>query len=123
MSKYVPSLILAALVGFVAGLQGHVGSMYMLTGLLLFGIVDNQRDAAGLALIYGSVALLGAAISYYQKTAIDKRLIVILVVTGFIFSTLGARVNFMIPPKYNEYSIAFLMILSGGYFMRRAYVK
>jgi uncharacterized membrane protein YfcA len=124
MKKYILTFILAAIVGIIGGLQGNAGSVYILTGLLLFNIVSTQRMAAGTTLLYTSVPLIiGAAYQYYKKGDIDFKLAGILIVTAFFFSILGAKLNYIIPQKYTLYSTSIMLFLSSLFFFRKAYLN
>ena len=124
MEKLLLTLILGSIVGFIGGLQGNAGSVYILTGLLMFNIVGSQQEAAGTTLLYTSVPLtLGAAYQYYKKGKIDLRVAGILIASSFVFSILGAKLNFLIPEKWTLYSISVMMMLSSIYFFRRAYLE
>jgi uncharacterized membrane protein YfcA len=124
MKKYILTFILAAIVGIIGGLQGNAGSVYILTGLLLFNIVSTQRMAAGTTLLYTSVPLtIGAAYQYYKKGDIDFKLAGILIVTAFFFSILGAKLNYIIPQKYTLYSTSIMLFLSSLFFFRKAYLS
>tara|TARA_B100000902_G_C27296709_1_gene910418 strand:- start:2114 stop:2491 length:378 start_codon:yes stop_codon:yes gene_type:complete len=121
MQKYLLTVLLGAVVGLLGGLQGNAGSLYILTGLLLLGIVDNQRKAAGTTLLYTSVPLtLAAAYAYYRKGDVDLPIAGLLISTAIIFSFLGAKLNYLIPQKFVLYSIFVSTFLSSAYFLRKA---
>ena len=121
MQKYILTVLLGALVGLLGGLQGNAGSLYVLTGLLLLGIVDNQRKAAGTTLVFTSVPLtLAAAYAYYQKGDVDLPIACILIATAIAFSFIGAKLNYLIPKKYVLYSIFLATFLSSIYFLHKA---
>ena len=123
MRKYILVALLGAFVGLLGGLQGQAGSIYILTGLLVLGILKTQREAAGTTLLYTSVPLtLGAAYEYYKKGDIDVDISVILITTAIIFSYLGAKLNYYISPRYVNYSIAATTLLSSFYFFYRGYM-
>ena len=122
MKKYILTILLGSVVGLLGGLQGSAGSLYILTGLLILGIVDNQKQAAGTALMYTSVPLtLSAAYIYYKKGDVDLTVSGILILTGIIFSYFGAKLNYLIPKKAVEYSIFITTFLSSIYFFIKAY--
>ena len=121
MQKYLSTVFLGALVGILGGLQGNAGSLFVLTGLLMLGIVDSQRKAAGTTLVFTSVPLtLAAAYAYYQKGDVDIPIAAILISTAILFSFLGAKLNYLIPEKYVLYSIFIATLLSSIYFLRKA---
>ena len=113
--------ILGALVGILGGLQGQAGALYILTGLLAFGIVPSQRMAAGTALLYTSVPItLGAAWQYYQKGDIDLQIAAVIIPITVIFNILGARLNYVIPQSVTLYSIAVTTLLISVYYFVKA---
>ena len=70
--KIIYTIILGIIVGILGGWQGQSGSIYILIGLLAFGIVDNEHTAAGTALLYTSVPVsLGATYLYYKQGYIN----------------------------------------------------
>ncbi len=124
MNRYILTFILAAIIGVIGGIQGQAGSLYVLTGLLLFGIVETQSQAAGTALLFTSVPVtLAAALHYYKKGKVDLDIAGILIVTTLFFSYLGAKLNPLLSPKLIEYSISIMTFLSSIYFFKRAYNK
>ena len=121
MQKYILSVLLGSVVGILGGLQGNAGSLYVLTGLLLLGIVDDQRKAAGTTLIFTSVPLtLAAAYAYYQKGDVDIPIAGTLIATAVAFSYIGAKLNYLIPEKYVLFSIFVATLLSSIYFLHKA---
>lgn len=123
MNKYIAGFILAAIVGVIGGLQGNAGSVYILTGLLALNLVENQKMAAGTTLLYTSIPLtMGAAYEYYKKGNVDVKLAGVLIVSGFMFSILGAKLNYLISKKNTLYSTAIMMFCSSLFFFRRAYL-
>jgi len=120
MKKYLLTFILAAIVGLLGGIQGAAGSVYILAGLLALGIVETQRQAAGTTLLYTSIPLtLAAAYEYYKKGSVDLTVAAILIPTALIFSILGAKVNFLIPPKITTLSIGVTTLLTSIYFITK----
>ena len=89
MQKYLLTVLLGAMVGILGGLQGNAGSLYVLTGLLMLGIVDSQRKAAGTTLVFTSIPLTLAAHAYYQKGDVDIHVATILISTAIVFSYIG----------------------------------
>jgi uncharacterized membrane protein YfcA len=120
--KIIKTLILGISVGLLGGIQGQAGALYILTGLLMFNIVDNQKMAAGTALLYTSIPVtIGAAYEYYKRKEIDWTVSLILIPTVIIFSTLGAKINPLIPKKYTLYSIAVSSLIITIYFFYKGY--
>ena len=124
MQKYILTFLLAAVVGILGGIQGQAGSLYVLTGLLMLGIVETPSEAAGTALLYTSVPVtLGAAYEYYKQGKINLKIAAILIFTAFSFAYIGAKINPLISSKVTEYSIAIMTLLSSIYFFKRAYFE
>ena len=116
------AFILAAIVGIIGDIQGNAGSVYILTGLLFMGIVKSQAEAVGTTLVYTSIPLtLGAAYTYYKDGKVDVKISSVLVITGLIFSTLGAYLSRYISEKTKLHSTGILLLISSIYFMYRGF--
>jgi len=121
--KIATTIILGIVVGILGGWQGQAGALYILTGLMAFNIVKNQHMAAGTALLYTSVPIsLGAAYQYYKNDSIDWEAAIILIPTVFIFSILGAKINFIVHEKITILSIAFTTLLITIYYFYKAHM-
>ena len=121
--KITTTIILGIVVGILGGWQGQAGALYILTGLMVFNIVKNQHVAAGTALLYTSVPIsLGAAYQYYKNDSIDWEAAMILIPTVFIFSILGAKINFIVHEKITLFSIAFTTLLITIYYFYKAHM-
>ena len=116
---YLKTIILGIIVGFIAGVQGNTGAVFILTGLLVLDIVKTQGQAAGIALFY-SISTIFAAYQYYTQNKFDLKIVGVLIITSTIFSVLGAKVNPYIPQKYVLYSIAMTTLIASLYFFHRA---
>jgi len=117
MYKYLLTTILGIVVGLLGGFQGITGSTYIIVGLLLFGIVPSQREAASTALLVTMLPLrLLAIYQYYKMGDVRIDLAIILIISIFIFSYRGARLNYEIPKKYVYYSTGITTLLSSLYF-------
>jgi len=122
MRKLILTFILAAVVGVIGGLQGNAGSVYILTGLMAFGIIKSQRKAAGTTLLFTALPVtLGGAYQYYKKGDVDIKTALILTVVAFIFSIFGSKLNYLISPQITEYSIAVTMGICSLYYFYIAY--
>tara|TARA_B100001093_G_C26842631_1_gene1021284 strand:+ start:11 stop:391 length:381 start_codon:yes stop_codon:yes gene_type:complete len=123
MYRYILAAILASIVGLIGGIQGNAGTVYLLAGLLFLNIVKTQQQAAAITLLYTSVPLtLGAAWEFHKRGKLDYKIAAICIIFGFIFSILGARLNFFISEKNVVLSTALLMFISSGIFFVR-YLK
>ena len=122
MNKIIKTILLGMTVGFLGGLLGMAGSIYLLFGLLALNIVDTQRQAAGITLLYTSIPLtLGATYIYYKENQIDFKISIILIVTAFIFTIIGAKVNFMINKKITYILLGITTIFIGIYFLNKSF--
>lgn len=118
MNKYILSGIIGALTGFLAGFQGIAGSFYILTLLMIFGIAENQKIAAGTTLLTIIFPLsIGAVWTYYKKGHVDVPVAFTILAGYILFATLGAKFNYMVHEKYVHLSIAFMMVLSACYYI------
>jgi uncharacterized membrane protein YfcA len=120
MKKYILTFILAAFVGFIGGVQGAAGSVYVLAGLLALGIINTQQEAAGTTLLYTSIPLtLAAAYEYYKKDKVNFKVAAVLIPTALVFSIAGAKFNFLISSKITTLSIALTTFLTSVYFFNK----
>jgi uncharacterized membrane protein YfcA len=118
--KFIKTLILGVSVGLLGGIQGQAGALYILTGLIMFNIVESQQIAAGTALLYTSVPVtLGAAYEYYKRKEIDWMVALVLIPTVIVASIIGAKINPLIPPKYTLYSISLTSFVISLYFLHK----
>ena len=121
-SKLLATIILGIIVGILGGWQGQSGSIYILIGLLAFGIVDNEHTAAGTALLYTSVPVsLGATYLYYKEGYVNIEAGLILIPIVFLFSLLGSKLNFYIQEKYTLYMLGLCELAIAIYVFYRAY--
>jgi len=123
MNKYIATIILGILVGIIGGIQGIAGSIYILVGLLVMGIVTSQKDAAGTTLIVTALPIsLLAAYNYYKKGDAQVDVAVLLSITIFISMYFGAKLNYMIPKRYIYLFTGATVFLSSLYFFYRGYM-
>ena len=120
--KIIYTIILGIIVGILGGWQGQSGSIYILIGLLAFGIVDDEHTAAGTALLYTSVPVsLGATYLYYKKGYVNMEAGLILIPVVFLFSMLGSKLNFYIDEKHTLYMLGICELAIAAYVFSRAY--
>jgi len=123
MNKYIATIILGILVGIIGGIQGIAGSIYILVGLLVMGIVTSQKDAAGTTLIVTALPIsLLAAYNYYKKGDAQVDVAVLLSITIFISMYFGAKLNYMIPKRYIYLFTGATVFLSSLYFFYKGYM-
>jgi len=120
--KIIATIILGVIVGILGGWQGQSGSIYILMGLLAFGIVEDEHTAAGTALLYTSVPVsLGATYLYYKKGYVNIEAGLILIPIVFLFSMLGSKLNFYIAEKNTLYMLGICELAIATYVFHRAY--
>ncbi len=120
MNKYIASIFIGIISGFLAGFQGIAGSFYILTMLMLFGVAKNQKIAAGTTLLTIVFPLsIGAVITYYKKGDVDVPVAFTILASYVLAATLGAKFNYMVHEKFVLLSIAFMMIISAGYYIHK----
>lgn len=120
MNKYIASIFIGIISGFLAGFQGIAGSFYILTMLMLFGVAKNQKIAAGTTLLTIVFPLsIGAVITYYKKGDVDVPVAFTILASYVLAATLGAKFNYMVHEKHVLLSIAFMMIISAGYYIHK----
>ena len=120
MKKYIISALIGAITGFLAGLQGIAGSFYILTLLMLTGIVEDQKKAAGTTLLTIVFPLsIGAVWTYYENGDVDVPIAFTILAVYVLFATLGSKVNYLIHEKYVILSIAFMLFISAFYYIHK----
>jgi len=115
--KYILSIIIGMVIGFLGGFQGIAGGFYISLLLMATGISPNQRKAAGTTLLAILFPLsIGAVYEYWKSGDIDIPVAIIITLTYMIFAFFGAKTN----EKVDEYipllSLSFLMFLTSIYF-------
>ena len=115
--KYILSIIIGMVIGFLGGFQGIAGGFYISLLLMASGISPNQRKAAGTTLLAILFPLsIGAVYEYWKSGDIDIPVAIIITLTYMIFAFFGAKTN----EKVDEYipllSLSFLMFLTSIYF-------
>jgi hypothetical protein len=122
MNRYIITFILSICVGLLGGIQGNTGAIYILTGLLMLGVVKSQSAAAGTALVYTSFPItMAAAYQYYKRGEVDWRITLILIPTVITFSIIGSKLNPYLPEKYVLSSLAITTFITSIYFFFKAY--
>jgi uncharacterized membrane protein YfcA len=115
--KYILSIFIGSLIGFLGGFQGIAGGFYISLLLMITGIAPNQRKAAGTTLLAILFPLsIGAVYEYWKSGDIDIPVALIITFAYMIFAFFGAKAN----EKVDEYipllSLSFLMFLTSLYF-------
>ena len=122
--KYSLAVLIGSLVGFIGGFQGIAGGFYISALLIILGIADTQRKAAGTTLLAILFPIsIGAVFEYWKSGDVD--LVVALIITFFyiIFATLGAKVNKQFEEHISLFSLAILLAFTSVYFAYKGYMK
>jgi len=121
-TKYLLSILIGSLVGFLGGFQGIAGGFYISMLLLFFGIAKNQRHAAGTTLLAVLFPIsIGAVYDYWKSGDIDIPVALIITLFYIIFATLGAKINKQVDEYIPLLSLSFLLIFTSIYFGIRGY--
>tara|TARA_B100001093_G_C26712272_1_gene963956 strand:+ start:584 stop:985 length:402 start_codon:yes stop_codon:yes gene_type:complete len=116
--KLLVGLIIGSIVGFVGGLQGIAGGFYISMLLLLSGVSQTQRQAAGTTLLAILFPIsIGAVYEYWKTGDIDIYLALTITVFYTIFAWIGAKINPKIDPNDLFLSLAFLLFFTSFYFL------
>lgn len=122
MIKYILSIIIGSIVGFVGGFQGIAGGFYISMLLIASGIAKNQRMAAGTTLLAILFPIsLGAVYEYWKSGDVDVPVALIVTLFYTIFAWIGAKANVNVEEKYVVLSLASLLFLTSIFFFRKYY--
>jgi uncharacterized membrane protein YfcA len=122
--KYTLAALIGSLVGFIGGFQGIAGGFYISALLIMLGIADTQRKAAGTTLLAILFPIsLGAVFEYWKSDDIDVAVALIITFFYIIFATFGAKVNKQFEEYISFFSLAILLALTSVYFAHKGYVK
>lgn len=115
--KYILSVFIGSIIGFLGGFQGIAGGFYISLLLLITGIAPNERKAAGTTLLSILFPLsIGAVYEYWKSGDIDIPVALIITFTYIIFAFFGAKANSKVDEYIPLLSLSFLMFLTSLYF-------
>jgi uncharacterized membrane protein YfcA len=115
--KYLLSLLIGSIVGFIGGFQGVSGGFYISLLLMVTGIASTQRKAAGTTLLAILFPLsIGAVYEYWKSGDIDIPVAIILTLFYMIFAFFGAKANKQVDEYIPLLSLSFLMFFTSLYF-------
>jgi uncharacterized membrane protein YfcA len=122
--KYTLAVLIGSLVGFIGGFQGIAGGFYISALLIMLGIANTQRKAAGTTLLAILFPIsFGAVFEYWKSGDIDVVVALIITLFYIIFATLGAKVNKQFEEHISLFSLAILLALTSIYFAYKGYMK
>ena len=116
--RLVLTIVIGSVAGIIGGALGINGSVIMLPGLLLLNVIPDYKIAVGTILlsILPPLSLL-AVIDYYKRKKIDVVISILLCISYFIAAKYGAMFNNQYSSKKLKYYTAFILFLSGLYFL------
>ena len=121
-TKYLISVFIGSLVGFVGGFQGIAGGFYISMLLLAFGVAKSQRMAAGTTLLAILWPIsIGAVYEYWKSEDIDISSALIIAFFYTLFAWVGAKTNEKVKEEYVVLSLACLLFLTSFYFFHKYY--
>jgi uncharacterized membrane protein YfcA len=107
--QYVYVLIIGIISGIVGGSLGTSGSNVIIPGLLLSGVTENYKTAAGTTLLAILPPLsIGAVYTYWKSGNVQVDSAIIIVISYFIFATMAA--NYAVKYLSNKTLILFYAI-------------
>ena len=119
-TKYLISVFIGSLVGFVGGFQGIAGGFYISMLLIAFGVAKSQRIAAGTTLLAILWPIsLGAVYEYWKTGDIEVPSALIIAFFYTLFAWVGAKANEKVKEEYVVLSLACLMFLTSFYFFHK----
>lgn len=121
-TKYILSVFIGSVVGFVGGFQGIAGGFYISMLLIAFGVAKSQRVAAGTTLLAILWPIsIGAVYEYWKSGDIEVPSALIIAFFYTLFAWVGAKTNEKVKEEYVVLSLACLMFLTSLYFFRKYY--
>lgn len=122
MNLQIKTILVGILAGIIGGFFGIIGSSVLLPMLLLFSLVPNFNTANGTILftLLLPTTLLGV-VEYNKRHQIDYKLGVILAITTFFSSYIGAYFNSYFSEKILMYGCAIIYLFTAIYFCHYAH--
>ena len=120
--RTILTVLLGLLSGVLGGALGLGGSVVMLPGVLLLGIISDYKTAVGTMILslLPPISLL-AVIEYYKKNRVDTYISIILCITYFFGAYFGSFINEMYSIKFLEYCTAFSFLIVSVVFFYMAH--
>jgi uncharacterized protein len=115
--KYLTTILIGCIVGFVGGFQGIAGGFYISSLLLLTGIAPTQAKAAGTTLLAIVFPLsIGAVYEYWKAGNVNVYIGLTIALFYMIFSHFGARVRQQFSDQFVLLSLAILLMITSLYY-------
>lgn len=117
LAKYISSIILGTLAGFMGGALGTSGAFTILPGMLLLGITKSQKVAAGTTLltILAPLSIL-AALEYYRRGDVDIPVAIIITLAYMIAAYFGAKLIKDFEDTTIQKIVSVYLLCVSGYF-------
>jgi hypothetical protein len=108
--------------GVLGGITGSSGTGVITAGLLMLGIVDNMKTAAGTTLATILLPLsLAAVITYYQRKQVNFRAALILIFTMFFATWYGSYLTKYVTNQFIQYLTAVYFLCVTIFFFYNGY--
>lgn len=109
--------------GLLGGVTGSSGTGIITAGLLILGIVDDMKTAAGTTLATILLPLsLAAVITYYQRKQVNFRAAIILIVSMFFATWYGSYLTKYLTNQVIQYITAvYFMFVTLFFFYNAKY--
>jgi hypothetical protein len=122
LSSNVLTVILGLIAGVLGGALGQSGAEVMLPGLLILGIVNDFKTAAGTVLltILPPLSLL-AILEYYKRGQLNVKVALILMISYFFAAYIGAYITKDVSDSSLEYIASFYFFIIGIFFLWNSY--
>ncbi len=124
IDRTILTVLLGLLSGVLGGALGLGGSVVMLPGVLLLGIISDYKTAVGTMLLslLPPISLL-AVIEYYKRKKVDTYIGIVLCITYFFGAYFGSFINDMYSNKVLEYLTSFSFLIISAMFFYMAHSK
>mgnify|MGYP006147965025 FL=1 len=121
MKRYVLSALLGAVAGVMGGALGTSGAFTILPGLLLLGIVETQKKAAGTTLItiLAPLSIL-AAVEYYKKGNVDVPVGIVITIAYMLAAWLGAKFANALEESTIQTIVGVYLLIVAAYFFYKS---
>ncbi len=111
MNEMIVAIIIGVIAGLLGGTLGIGGAVVIIPALVMFlGFSQQQAQGTTLFMLVWPVGAL-AAWQYYKAGMVDVRIAIVLAVTFFVASFVGARFATHLPNVILKKSFAVLLIV------------
>lgn len=119
--RLIVSAILGVMSGFLSGLLGLTGSVFIIPFILIFGIFNTYKSALGTILFsFDPILSSFALIQYAKKKQIDYLVGVIIMATYMLGVYMGFKVGKFVNEKTVTYLNAIILLCLSFYMFYKA---